>query len=94
MHTDSFYGLGRRLVSHWKVLSSPRAWEPELYFTLQVKWSLKSKWQYSGQGAFACSLQRLTRKTTNICNKQHYIKINVNLKKLIKNYITQGLTMK
>ncbi|ERE84057.1 Transposase, L1 containing protein [Cricetulus griseus] len=35
VHNDNFYGLGRRLVIHWKVLSSPTAWEPELYLTLQ-----------------------------------------------------------
>lgn len=58
IYNNYVFGFGKRLVSRWKVLSSPRAWEPQLYFTLQVKQSLKSKWQYSGQGAFACSLKK------------------------------------
>lgn len=44
------------VVSFWKVLSCPRAKKPELYFSLQVKWCINSKWQYSCHGAFACSL--------------------------------------
>lgn len=59
MHNDYFSGLRRGLVSCWKVLGSRWVWEPELYFTLQEKWSLKLKWQFLGHGAFACSLQDL-----------------------------------
>ena len=54
MHDDNFYGLGRRSIGHWKVLSSPKVWESEFYFILLVKQDLKSKGQYSGQSAFAC----------------------------------------
>lgn len=41
--TNHFHCLRRSLVSHWKVASSTRVWEPELWLTLQVKWSLKSR---------------------------------------------------
>lgn len=66
-HNDCFLGSGRRLVSHWEVLSSPRDWEPELYLPLQVKWSVESKWQYSRQGAFACFLQEQKAVRVSLC---------------------------
>lgn len=57
MPNDYFCGLEKKLVTLWKVLSSSRAWDPELYFTLQVKWSLKSNDCTWAKVLFACSLQ-------------------------------------